>query len=78
MAKLIDWLSVKYGVLFVISAGNHAKTIALEIPRATFNQSQRTDIESATVKALYQNARGILNCFLPPKVLMGSLWDLLI
>jgi len=56
MAKLLDWLSVKYGVLFVVSAGNHAKTIALEIPRADFNQSQQADIESATVKALYQNA----------------------
>jgi hypothetical protein len=59
IAKLIDWLSVKYGVLFVISAGNHAKTIALEITRANFNQSQQADIESATVKALYQNARNL-------------------
>lgn len=58
-AKLLDWLSAKYGVLFVVSAGNHAGAIALEIPRANFNQSQPLDIESATVKALYQNARNL-------------------
>lgn len=57
MAKLIDWLSHKYGVLFVISAGNHAKSISLGIPRANLNQTLSADIESAAVKCLYQNAR---------------------
>ncbi len=59
MAKLLDWLSVKYNVLFVISAGNHARAIALEISRLDFDRAQPPDIESATVKALYLDAR---NC----------------
>ncbi len=57
LAKLIDWLSHKYSVLFVISAGNHARSISLGIPRADFNKSSRADLESATVRGLYQNAR---------------------
>lgn len=59
MAKLIDWLSHKYGVLFVISAGNHTKSISLGIPRANFNQTPQADIESAAIKELYQNARNL-------------------
>jgi len=57
MAKLLDWLSVKYGVLFIISAGNHPKSITLDILRANLSQSQPSDIEASTVKALYQNER---------------------
>jgi hypothetical protein len=59
MAKLLDWLSVRYGVLFVISAGNHSKPITLDIIRENFSQTQRSDIEASTVKALYQNVRNL-------------------
>ena len=31
-ARLLDWLSWKYSVLFVVSAGNHVRTISLEEP----------------------------------------------
>ena len=59
MAKLIDWLSYKYNVLFVISAGNHAKSISLGIPIANFNQTPNAEVESAIIKELYQKARNL-------------------
>ncbi len=31
-ARLLDWLSWKYDVLFVVSAGNHVRTISLDEP----------------------------------------------
>jgi len=33
-ARLLDWLSWKYKVLFIVSAGNHNRSIELDIPRA--------------------------------------------
>ena len=45
-ARLLDWLSWKYGVLFMVSAGNHARDIALdclgtEVDGLTGDQRQR-------------------------------------
>ena len=34
-ARLIDWLSHRYSVLFVVSAGNHPRSLALPTPRGT-------------------------------------------
>ncbi|WP_151778403.1 MULTISPECIES: S8 family peptidase [Acinetobacter] len=36
LAKLIDWLSYKYNVLFIVSAGNHLTNIDLPIPSQDF------------------------------------------
>jgi len=36
-ARLLDWLSWKYNVLFIVSAGNHAADIVLNVPRAQFS-----------------------------------------
>ena len=58
-AKLLDWLSMKYNVLFVISAGNHGGEIPLQVSSGEFDQLQQAGIESATIKALYQNARNL-------------------
>ena len=30
LARLIDWLSVEYNVLFIVSAGNHASNILVD------------------------------------------------
>lgn len=57
MARLLDWLSVKYGVLFVVSAGNHATPIALDISRTDFCNKEQNEIEAETIKALYRDAR---------------------
>ena len=36
VAKLLDWLSFKYKVLFIISAGNHLNNLELSIPYKDF------------------------------------------
>lgn len=57
IARLLDWLSVKYGVLFVVSAGNHPTTISLGVSREEFDAFQTDEFEAATIKALYRDAR---------------------
>lgn len=57
VARLLDWLSVKYGVLFVVSAGNHPTTISLGVSREEFDSFQTDQFEAATIKALYRDAR---------------------
>lgn len=37
LARLLDWLSVKYNVLFVVSAGNHSKALDIPLGGATFS-----------------------------------------
>jgi len=44
-AKLIDWLSYKYNVLFVISAGNQTDNLILDCSEADFNLSTIEDIQ---------------------------------
>ncbi len=56
-ARLLDWLSVKYGVLFIISAGNHTQNIETGIPSATFNGLSDAQKEAEIVKCLYANTR---------------------
>ncbi len=57
LARLLDWLSVKYSILFIISAGNHPKPICLDITGEEFEQLQPNELEDKTIKALYQDAR---------------------
>jgi hypothetical protein len=57
IARLLDWLSVKYDVLFVVSAGNHPTTISLGVSREEFDAFQADEFEAATIKALYRDAR---------------------
>ncbi len=55
-AKLIDWLSWKYKLLFVISAGNHTDDIELEVPRAQFSSFEQDKQRRLTIKALAKSA----------------------
>ena len=57
LARLLDWLSVKYGVLFVVSAGNHPTTISLGVSQEEFDAFQTDEFEAATIKALYRDAQ---------------------
>lgn len=57
IAKLLDWLSFKYKVLFIVSAGNHLSPISLKISRSQFELFEAEELEAATIKALYQDAR---------------------
>ena len=56
MARLLDWLSVKYGVLFVVSAGNHAAPITLDSCPTCFKRLQASEVEAATIRALYRES----------------------
>lgn len=53
-AKLIDWLSYKYNVLFIISAGNKVDDIILDIPEADFDQTTAEDLQVATLKKIIE------------------------
>lgn len=54
-AKLIDWLSYKYNVLFIISAGNIVEDIHLDIPEADFDQTALQDIQLATLRKIIED-----------------------
>ncbi|MBT2560210.1 S8 family peptidase [Pedobacter sp. ISL-68] len=53
-AKLIDWLSYRYNVLFIISAGNKVDDIVLDIPEADFDQTSAADVQTATLRKMIQ------------------------
>lgn len=57
LARLLDWLSVEYDVLFIISAGNHPKDIDPGVAANHFNALTNGEKEARIVKALYSEAR---------------------
>lgn len=57
LARLIDWLSWKYNVLFVISAGNQCDSIHIGMPANDFRKLPPTKQQQLVVKALADNAR---------------------
>jgi hypothetical protein len=57
-ARLLDWLSVKYNVLFIVSAGNHNGQIGLQISDGeTLAALTAEELRKRTVKSLYENSR---------------------
>jgi|GEM_PF-4455149 len=54
MAKLIDWLSNKYKVLFIISSGNHDDEVVLELGIDEFRQLSKPDQTKLFVDALHK------------------------
>lgn len=57
VARLLDWLSFKYSVLFVVSAGNHPVDISLGISREEFDSLDPSELEAVIIQALYRGAR---------------------
>jgi hypothetical protein len=58
LARLLDWLSVKYNILFIVSAGNHAQDIELHtIALGAIETSTPEEIENATLKAIASDLR---------------------
>lgn len=57
LARLLDWLSVKYRVLFVTCAGNHPQDIMTGISKTDYDVLSDSKKEAAIVKALYGDAR---------------------
>jgi hypothetical protein len=56
-ARLLDWLSYKYGVLFVVSAGNHPRTLALDVPKADWASTVAETREAEILRAVRADAR---------------------
>ncbi len=56
-ARLLDWLSWKYNVLFVVSAGNHLQDIELNVPRADLRNLTEEDREKAVIEAIAADTR---------------------
>lgn len=51
-ARLLDWLSLKYQVLFVVSAGNLPAQLTLPIPRGTFSGLSAEERQRLAVSVL--------------------------
>lgn len=57
MARLLDWLSFEYGVLFVVSAGNHKEKIALDPTHTEFEGLSPDEREKLIVRSVCRNFR---------------------
>lgn len=56
-ARLLDWLSWKYNLLFVVSAGNHLHDIELNIPSADLGSLTAEEREKAVIEAIVADTR---------------------
>lgn len=57
LARLLDWLSFKYRVLFIVSAGNHPADIDLAMPFDEFAMLDIDDKDETIIQALDKDAR---------------------
>jgi hypothetical protein len=57
LARLLDWLSWKYSVLFLVSAGNHGRPIALGRPWSELAAVPTEDLHDLVVKAVAADTR---------------------
>jgi hypothetical protein len=55
-ARMIDWLSWKYRVLFLVSTGNDSSSIELDVPRADMAQLGAPELASAVTRAIHSVA----------------------
>ncbi len=57
MARLLDWLSWRYNILFVVSAGNHPEDISLDVPRDDFLGLAEDAKNRAVTLGIWRTAR---------------------
>ena len=57
LARLLDWLSWKYQVLFIVSAGNHAQPIVCDVPRTQVSTLSPQDLQAHLIRAVATDAR---------------------
>ena len=57
LSRLLDWLSVKYNVLFIISSGNHSNAIDTGMSSVSFEGLTQNERESLIIKKIYDDAR---------------------
>jgi hypothetical protein len=55
-ARLLDWLSFRYRVLFVVSAGNHSDDLVLDIPRETLSSLSETERQRLALGSLLSDS----------------------
>jgi len=53
-ARLLDWLSWKYRVLFVVSAGNHLDDLSIPVPPGAIAALSDEDLRAHTLRAMAQ------------------------
>ncbi len=56
-ARLLDWLSWKYNVLFVVSAGNHFHNIDLQVQRNDLQKLSSEGRQKAVIEAIAADTR---------------------
>lgn len=59
LSKLLDWLSFKYKILFIVSSGNNRNEILLNINKADFERLPKKEQETIFVNSILANSR---NC----------------
>lgn len=57
LARLLDWLSFKYRILFVVSAGNYPQDIELSISETEFRSLDQNERLRLVVRHLYNDIR---------------------
>ena len=57
LARLLDWLSYKYNVLFLVSAGNHTHDIESEIPKDHFSTLTPEQREKHIIQKIAKDTR---------------------
>jgi len=71
LAKLLDWLSFKYKVLFIISAGNYPQDIDLGLPFSSFIKMNENKKDELIIRTINRNSRN--QKLLSPAESMNSL-----
>ena len=56
-ARLLDWLSWEYNILFVVSAGNHTHNLKLDIPREDLRNLTAEELETLVIRSVARDTR---------------------
>ena len=71
LARLLDWLSHKYRVLFIVSAGNHSEDIQLGMDFSSFSSLNNDEKDKFVIKYISENIRNFR--FLSPAESLNAL-----
>ena len=56
-ARALDWMSWNYNVMFLVSAGNHAQSIELDVSQTIFRGFREQDVEETVIRSLARDTR---------------------
>ena len=54
LARLIDWLAFEFGILFIVSAGNHTDGIEINLRREIYDLDLTTENSKAVIESITQ------------------------